>query len=297
MENLGEVISRAIKIYESGGNVSLELNDVNIQKIIEISYSLQSGSYIDSVLSQPETYDKYTSQIAQIIDQYIAPYETILDIGTGELTTLSLVLDKLETPLAKVLACDISWSRLFVGQQFAQSLKLNSKIDLFCADMIKLPLADNSIDTIISCHALEPNRTSEAKIVSELFRVARKRLILFEPSYEENSPEGIRRMDKLNYIRGLKQMLVDNGGRIVLFKPIFSLNDLNPTYCHVVDLKKNLIGDGAISEFTVPGSNYPLNKLSESFLISKNLGIVFPIFENIPILQERNFILASKFKV
>ena len=65
----------------------------------------------------------------------------------------------------------------------------------FVADIKSIPLASNSIDVITSCHALEPNGKSLNLLLKELFRVAKNKLILFEPSYELNSKEGKRRKD------------------------------------------------------------------------------------------------------
>ena len=46
-------------------------------------------------------------------------------------------------------------------------------------------------------------RTLEA-LLRELFRVTKKKLVLFEPSYELNSEEGKVRMDRLGYIKDIE---------------------------------------------------------------------------------------------
>ena len=63
-------------------------------------------------------------------------------------------------------------------------------MNAFCGDLLHIPLCSNSIDVVITSHAIEPNGGKETKILKELLRVCKKHLILFEPSYENNSIEG-----------------------------------------------------------------------------------------------------------
>ena len=101
-----------------------------------------------------------------------------------------------------VYAFDLSWSRLQHGRRYCQDIlgESASIIRPFVADIDEIPLATNSIDIVTSNHALEPNGGNLSPLLSELFRVCRERLVLFEPSYELNSAEGKARMDKLGYL-------------------------------------------------------------------------------------------------
>ena len=91
---------------------------------------------------------------------------------------------------------------------------------MLCADIKSIPLKSNSIDVIISNHALEPNGKYLSDLIKELFRVVKKKLILFEPSYELNSLKGKKRMDKLGYIKNIKSTVKNLGGSLVEIIPI-----------------------------------------------------------------------------
>ena len=76
-------------------------------------------------------------------------------------------------------------------------------LSLFVADMALLPLADSSVDVVFTSHALEPNHGREEQLLKELLRVARRHLLLFEPSWE-NADQAVRdRMVQHGYVRDL----------------------------------------------------------------------------------------------
>ena len=56
---------------------------------------------------------------------------------------------------------------------------------------------------MLTIHPIEPNRGREEAILSELLRVARRALVMIEPSYETASAEARARMERLGYVRGL----------------------------------------------------------------------------------------------
>ena len=45
---------------------------------------------------------------------------------------------------------------------------------LFTSDLDRIPLASESVDVVLTIHAVEPNHGREEPILSELLRVARK---------------------------------------------------------------------------------------------------------------------------
>ena len=150
------------------------------------------------------------------------------------------------------------------------------------------------IDIVTSNHALEPNGKDLPKLLKELFRVAKRKLILFEPSYELNSTEGQKRMDSLGYIKGLEEEVQKLGGIVETIVPIKNTtNPLCPTACYVIlppPDRKDVTHK--TSSLSVPGTDLLLHK-SENFLLSKDTGLVFPILEDIPILKMQSAILAT----
>ncbi len=212
----------AIAAYREGRNVMQTLREmlgekVNTPQIIEIAYDLQAGSYVDYVRANREFWRAYTSELATILGHHIAAGDRLLEAGTGEMTTLAGVANGCYSGVAAHYAMDLSWSRIAQGRAFARNElrpELNAVLSSFVGDLLRLPLRDCSIDVVWTSHALEPNAGREKEALAELFRIARKRVVLFEPSYEDNSEAGRARMDTLGYIRGLPEAIAELGGRL-----------------------------------------------------------------------------------
>lgn len=294
-------VAEAKEIYQKGENITQYLRNKfnepeNTSEIIEIAYDLQAGSYIRDVENNREKAQLCANELADILSEYIESGDTLLDVGTGELTTITLVLNSIYVEFANVLAFDISWSRLKKGMKFHidNNRKLNVNVDTFVADIKDIPLHDKCVDVVTSTHALEPNGGNLSALLKELFRVAKRKLVLFEPSYELNSNEGKARMDKLGYIKGVETEVVRLGGRVTDIIPITNTsNPLNPTACYVIEPPSNSSNieiDKAI--LCVPGTNFRL-KDSGTFLVSEDTGLLFPVLENIPILLSKSAILAT----
>lgn len=292
-------INKARDVYNSGGNVTdflkKELNEENnTSEIIEAAYDLQSGSYIDIVMKNRDFISLYINEMRSLLFPYIKSSDNLLDVGTGELTTLSLLFEDSNIYPKEIYACDISWSRLYKGMNFWNSIinKKNIHINPFVSDIKKLPLITKSVDVLISSHALEPNGGYLPELLKELFRVCKKTLLLFEPSYELNTIEGRERMDKLGYIKGLEKESKKLGAKIIDVHLMNNIsNPLNPTACYIIEPPQQK-GTKSKSIFSVPGTDFQLANRS-NFLVSPDVGVVFPILENIPILKENASILAT----
>ncbi len=288
------------EVYARGDNVTEYLRKKfnekgNTSEIIEMAYDIQAGSYISIVESDRKKHSSFVLEIAKKLGNHIASEDSLLDVGTGELTTLSLMLNEIKTKPLQVLAFDISWSRLSKGKIFFEentTLK-NINLETFVADMKHIPLHSKCVDVVTSIHALEPNGHNLHEILSELFRVAKRKLILFEPSYELGSQEGKQRMDRLGYVKGIESAVEKLGGKVSDLVPIEnSVNPHNVTACYVIEPPLNDLVHLDKPEFCVPGTNYCLDRSGE-FFMSKDTGLVFPIFDGIPILRNQYGILAT----
>ena len=116
-------IVEAKDIYKQGTNITQHLRNKfneseNTSEIIEIAYELQDGSYIEEVIANPHKAEAYANELSDILKKHLKSGDSLLDIGTEEITTLSLVLNNIDIELSNVLAFDISWSRLSKGLQF-----------------------------------------------------------------------------------------------------------------------------------------------------------------------------------
>jgi len=293
----------AIEAYEKGENVTQLLRnltgaDHNESEIIEIAYDLQAGTYIDVIENNKARAQKYARECADIISDYLGSNDLLLDIGTGEITTLSLLMNNLQTLPRETFAFDISLSRLIKGVEYAdkQMQKGRENFNPFVADIKKIPLLDNSINVTISNHALELNGGKLKELIVELYRVTKGTLLLFEPCYELNSPEGKIRMDRLGYIKGMDDVIAATGGALLEKIEISNIaNPLNPTYCFVVKppaQTNSPVRTSGSSIYSVPGTNHVLAK-DDNLYVSKELGLCFPIVKGIPVLREDTMILAT----
>ena len=293
-------LKKAKMAYQKGENVTEFLrSEFNVQsntsEIIEIAYDLQAGSYIESCIENIESATNYAQVLSSLLEPHIFKECSILDVGAGELTTLSLIANQLDQRVSEIHAFDISWSRLWHGLEFWQNTVTRKDLDLlpFVADMKQIPLASKSIDLVTSNHALEPNGANLETLLSEIFRVCKKTCVLFEPSYESNSAAGKERMDSLGYIKGMEEKIKLLGGKLIDFHLISKpINPHNPTACFVIEPPLQNFSTTSFNKFSVPGTNFLLEREND-FMISTDTGLAFPILKKIPILKKDSAILAT----
>lgn len=293
-------IQEAKRVYRQGKNVTQYLRDKfneseNTSEIIEIAYDLQAGSYIENITADYHKAEAYANELGGILRQHLQDSDTLLDVGTGELTTLSLVLNNIDIKLSNVMAFDISWSRLTKGMRFynQNNEKTDVSVEIFVADIKEIPLHEKCVDVVISNHALEPNGGNLDLLLKELFRIAKRKLVLFEPAYELNSALGKERMDSLGYVKNIKGEVEKLGGAVKDIIPIQNVaNPLNPTACYVIEPPIRTCVPPNKPVYCVPGTNFKLTS-DGLFLSSEDTGLIFPILDDIPILRSASAILAT----
>ncbi len=150
------------------------------------------------------------------------------------------------------------------------------------------------MDVVWTSHALEPNAGREKEALAELFRVARKRVVLFEPSYEDNSDAGRARMDALGYIRGLPAAIAALGGRLDEKRAIATLsNPLNPTYAYVVTPPAAAPArSGGV--WACPATRLPMAPHGDCYWSEASL-LAYPIIGGVPVLREEAAVYAAGF--
>lgn len=286
--------------YRRGENITKLLNNSSIglerSEVIEVAYDVQSGSYTQAALENPKRLEQYALEISDLCKDHWLVGDVILDCGAGELTTLSALSHHLPAQ-SKLLACDISLSRLRVGRRFAERVmkgELAYELNLFVADMACMPLADSSVDVVFTSHALEPNHGREAELLGQLLRIARRKLLLFEPSWENATPEIKSRMEEHGYVRDLPKYIEEAGGGLVSVEALpNSLNSLNPTFCYVVEKKANSqFTESASSTFSCPRSGTLLYK-HHGYWWSAEGGWAYPEIDGIACLRTKHGVLMS----
>lgn len=295
------LVKEALLKYKSGANITqffrekLQLN-TNTPEIIEIAYDLQSGSYIQAVQKNPFHYQAYTSELAGYISQYLTQNDTLLEVGCGEATTTVGVVQNLIQKPQSILGFDISFSRINEAINFwkeSSTHEICSDYHFFVADLFSIPLKANSIDIVYTAHSIEPNGGREVEALKSIFRVARNKVLLFEPYYESASVEAQKRMKKHGYISDLPRAIEKAGGKLCSITEIKSTaNPLNPTYLFDIDIYHINEVKHIDSVWCDPITHVDIEKYDDRFYFSQS-GIAYPIVKGIPCLRPENSILAT----
>ena len=160
-------------------------------------------------------------------------------------------------------------------------------------NLLHIPFADDSIDVVYISYSIEPNRGREEAILSELYRITRRVLILLEPGYELADDEARRRMDFHGYCRDLQGNAASLGYRVLVHKLFpFTSNPLNPTALTVI--RKDEDTPVLSHVLADPKFRTPLHETG-GMLFSPEALAVYPILGGIPCLRIENGILASRY--
>lgn len=287
-------LAKIKEIYANGENIirylkSINSNELNTIEDILISYDFQSGSYIKGFSNNPEFKDKYCTSLAKIIDD-LGNFDSIIEVGVGEATTLNNLIRKLTKIPTDILGFDISWSRLKFAKEFLADFELKNII-LFTANLFEIPLLDNSIDIVYTSHSIEPNGGKEEAAIKELYRISGKYLILLEPSYEFADETSRLRMKEHGYVTNLYSTAKKLGYKIIEHRLFdYSSNPLNPTGIMIIE-KKSLNSNSP--NLKCPISLTELIKYNDSLLYSKDSFLAYPVIDEIPCLLKENSILAT----
>jgi len=287
-------------LYAAGKNISELLRHErgearNTPDIIELSYDLQTGSYVNAMQdpAMREHKQLYAAEIARVVLSLCHP-SSVLEAGCGEATTLSGVLAALGREI-QAYGFDISWSRVACAARWLAAAQVQ-KVTLCTGSLLEIPFADDSIDVVYTSHSIEPNGGCEAVILRELFRVTRQFLILLEPGYELASPEARQRMDRHGYCRNLKGTAESLGYRVLAHEAFPHIaNPLNPTAITIIAKPQSGKAPGPSIVLACPKTRAPLEDLGGAMFSSEALT-VYPVIGGIPCLRAENGILASKYR-
>ena len=113
---LKDYILEVCDAYNRGANAMeiarrLSGNVGNSTTLTLLAYDLQAGTYIANARADPTFRKKWCEQIASVLDPMLAIGDTFLEVGVGEATTLSGVLESLTNKSNRALGFDFSWSR------------------------------------------------------------------------------------------------------------------------------------------------------------------------------------------
>ncbi len=286
------------KLYNQGQNISAFMRremgvEYNTREIIEVSYDLQTGSYIAAMENEEiaEHKEEYSREIARTMLSLYEPV-SVLEAGIGEATTFSGVLRNLGNEIDSY-GFDLSWSRVTYAEKWLHSKGIINTV-LCSGDLLNIPFLDNSIDIVYTSHSIEPNGGNEEPILRELYRVAGKFLILLEPGYELANDEARKRMDSHGYCKNLKGISDLLGYDVIEHKLFpYTSNSLNPTALTII--RKDSDTELPSDVLACPKFKTPLKRIG-GMLFSPEALVVYPIVGGIPCLRIENGIFASKYE-
>ena len=290
-------LNKIKEIYSKGGNIIKYLKKIkksseNDVLDILISYDFQAGSYIKIANTNQDYIQNYTNSLSSYINQ-LGKFNSIIEIGVGEATTLVPLINKLNEKPKAILGLDISLSRILFAKKYSFQNKIFD-INFFVSDFFTIPLKDNSIDIVYTSHSIEPNGGKEKEALKELYRITNKYLILLEPIYEFASEKGKKRMSDLGYVKGLHKTAIELGYNVVLYKKFeHIINDLNPTGIIIVEKNIELSTKVNIPELVCPLSRTKLDNHSDCYLYSNSSLLAYPIIKKIPILLSQNAVIGT----
>jgi ubiquinone/menaquinone biosynthesis C-methylase UbiE len=207
---------------------------MNTEDSIRRSYENQAGEYVWK-FEHREDVAKYKLDTAAEIVSRLKRYspQSMLEAGVGEATVLFRVLQLM--PLVRASGLDLGPQRLKWAKKWLQSHGLDA--ELIEGGMSAIPMPDRSFDAVYTSHAIEPNGGNERTLLRELVRVARRCVVLVEPSYEIAGPDGKARMESLGYCKGLESIARSEGWNVVEHAPLLiGGNPLNPPAITVIEI-------------------------------------------------------------
>lgn len=287
-----ELLAIVSEQYSLGTNINQFLRanhpELSEDQIIRLSYEAQAGSYVAERQQNLPGYNQYSRCLSQKISALLPSVSSILDAGCGELTS-SLDLIQLLTS-HRYFALDGSFSRLLVARSFLNSL-VQSKVqnvEFITGSLLNLPFSSNSIDLVFTSHALEPNRTNSSLLISELVRVSRRYICLFEPCYETATQSMKAHMDLHNYARNIHRDCLRHGLTLISSEPI--LESIDPatnltTFSIYTKETTTPVVDSDL--FVSPNSvRSNLSVLSDGALYSRSESLIYPCVQNIMLIDD-----------
>ena len=192
---------------------------------------------------------------------------------------------------------DISYSRIKFARDFLNQQVGVQPHELFVGDYLHCPLDDNAADIVYTIHSLEPSGGKEKQIIKELYRIAGKYLVLFEPSYEFGNNASRKHIDKHGYVKNLYQSAKELGLNVIEHKLLFDGNDLTPNNTAVIIIEKDKsssIKPLSETKWACPVTGGILQHMGDCFY-SEDSFLLYPVVKSIPCLLPKNAIIASHF--
>jgi hypothetical protein len=165
---------------------------------------------------------------------------------------------------------------------------------LFIGNVQEIPIQDDSFDVVYTSHTIESNRGREKDILRELFRVARRFIVLLEPSNTLSNEESRRHLEEFKYCRDLPVHAKELGYKVTEHRLWdYHWSERNQTALMIIE--KGLPSDTARTDFyACPTCRKTLQLHKGNYFCGECL-VVYPIIAGIPCLASAHGILASRY--
>ena len=267
---------------------------------VERQYDLISGSYIrDNYYEGKERFCIVDNEIKKIssienmkfirfeCNQVLSKldFESLLEVGAGELTTIESIYANYSENIKIMYGIDLSLNRMLHGLiEFKKRHDILPVISK--ANALQLPFQDCSFDLVYSRHALEQMQGIYKIALSEMIRVSRRFVVLFEPSFEKGNFTQKVKMIRNDYFRGLDSFLNSRKDVTILdsFLMKNSANPINRTACYILE-KKIPPSEQSFQGFVCPVNKDKLENKG-SYMFSANSKLAYPLIDKVPVLDK-----------
>jgi SAM-dependent methyltransferase len=289
-----KVEDQVLKSYDRMAGVYNEVNQTlrNDSSFVLCKYN---GEYVRRAAK-----DIYADQLRYFSEAVMRPRlrddMTILEIGAGETTTIHNLMSSLAPLNLRWSGLELSWSRIAEGRRWAIEHDTMGQIDhLVAASAVDIPFADDSFDVVFTNGCVEQIRYGTERALSEILRVARHTVILYEPSYELGDKYQRIYLEGAQYCRGIPALLNGLGANVVRHE--LAPHSFNPFCCYAVTvIEKAPKHDVRPPSLSCPQCKKALKPIAEGYFCdSVDCSCVYPSIWNIACLRQEDAIFASKY--
>ena len=137
---------------------------------------IEMKQYMKELIQKYDYYDTIKDRTEALKFAKIKGKE-ILDIGTGRGFVAILAAKDFK---CRVTSIDLSEDKIGIAKENAKKEGVLDKITFKVGDATKMPFQNNSFDAVISFNALHHSKGHFKKIVVEMFRVSKNKVIITE---------------------------------------------------------------------------------------------------------------------
>lgn len=253
------------------------------------SWYLLNGTPVLSTWSKARPY--FQQQFAKLLSGL--DIKSVLEVGGGELTKLMVMRDVLGKDV-QYFSIDLSFGRCWEG--YHREKGLFSSLFVAKANATALPFQDCSVDLVYSYACLELMPRIYKQAINEMVRVARKHVLIMEPSFELGDIVTKIIILGKNNVRGINSYLMRQSrkqrSKIHLRGHDILPTQGSPAYLFAYHLIDVATGDSAGSQLDIssiigcPVCKKPL-AVNEHFYYCEACKLVFQIFDGIPNLDSQ----------